>query len=192
MATEYELKFKATEEVLAAIDSAFSCPTETILMETVYYDTPSGSLSRLRYTLRRRMENGKAVCTIKTPKGAARGEWETECDCIASAVPKLVAMGCPPELTQLTSEGLVPLCGAKFTRLAKTVTLPGGVLELALDSGFLTGGGRQAPLCVVEVELKSGDTTLCDDFARELAKRFDLATEKASKFQRALMLRKGE
>ncbi len=192
MATEYELKFKATEAVLAAIDSAFPCPTETLSMESTYYDTPSGSLSQRRYTLRRRIENGVAVCTLKTPMGCARGEWETECACIEAAVPALIAMGGPAELQALTREGLVPICSAQFTRLAKTVTLPGGVLELALDSGCLTGGNAHAPLCEVEVELKEGDMALCDGFARDLASRFHLETEKASKFQRALMLYKGE
>ena len=50
MGAEYELKFKATPDVLAGIREAFSGTEEKIAMETTYYDTPSGSLSARRYT----------------------------------------------------------------------------------------------------------------------------------------------
>ena len=72
------------------------------------------------------------------------------------------------------------------------IDLPGGSVELALDQGFLIGGNRELPLCEVEVELKSGTTDLCDRFAHDLAARFQLTTEAASKFSRALALYKGE
>ena len=104
MSTEYELKYSATEAVLAAIDAAY--PGGSVIeMETAYYDTPTGAMSARRYTLRRRMENGVSVCTLKTPAGNARGEWETECDTIESAIPKLMEMGAPGDLESLTKEG---------------------------------------------------------------------------------------
>ena len=191
MATEYELKYSATEEVLAAIDAAFPGSTR-MEMETAYYDTPTGAMSARRYTLRRRMENGVSVCTLKTPAGDARGEWETECDTIESAIPKLMEMGAPGDLETLTKEGLVHICGAKFTRLAKTITLPECTVEIALDKGVLTGGGKTEPLCEAEVELKAGPKEACDAFAEALAQRFGLATEEKSKFARALALYRGE
>ena len=85
MATEYELKFKATEEVLVAIDTAFPGST-AMKMETAYYDTPSGAMSGRRYTLRQPLENGISVCALKTPAGDARGEWEVECDDLETAI----------------------------------------------------------------------------------------------------------
>ncbi len=185
MGAEYERKFRATPEILSAIAAAYTGASRSILMETTYYDTPSHALSERRYTLRRRLENGISVCTLKTPGTEARGEWETECDSIEKAVPLLLAMGCPAELETLAREGLVPICGARFTRLAKTVILPGGTVELALDQGVLIGGSREIPLCEVEVELKSGETAVCDSFAAELAARFGLLPEEKSKFARA-------
>ena len=190
MSTEYELKFRATEAVLSAIDRAF--PGGSVIeMETAYYDTPTGAMSNRRYTLRRRMENGISVCTLKTPAGDARGEWEAECDAIEAAIPKLVEMGAPADLTILAKEGLVHICGAKFTRLAKTITLPECTVEIALDKGILLGGGKTEPLCEAEVELKEGEKAACDTFAKELADRFGLVTEAKSKFARALALYKG-
>ena len=191
MATEYELKFKASADVLAAMDAAYPGGTR-LEMETAYYDTPTGAMSARRYTLRRRLENGISVCTLKTPAADARGEWETECDCIEAAIPKLIEMGAPADLGELTKAGLVHICGAKFTRLAKTVILPECTLEIALDQGILLGGGKTEPLCEAEVELKDGAKAACDAFAGELAKKFGLVTEEKSKFARALRLYKGE
>ena len=191
MATEYELKFKATEEILSAIDAAY--PGGNLMeMETAYFDTPSGALSARKYTLRRRLENGVSVCTVKTPAGDARGEWEVECDAIEAAIPKLLALGAPDDLAELTKEGLVHICGAKFTRLAKTVYLPDCTVELALDRGVLLGGGKTEPLCEAEVELKTGEKAACDAFAKGLSERFGLVPEEKSKFARALRLYKGE
>lgn len=191
MATEYELKFKANPDILAAIDAAFPGGIE-MEMETAYYDTPSGAMSKRRYTLRRRLENGVSVCTVKTPAGDARGEWEVECEDIAAAIPKLIAMGAPAEIQELAKEGLVHICGAKFTRLAKNVSLLECTVEIALDKGVLLGGGKTEPLCEAEVELKAGAKAACNEFGKELADRFGLVTEQKSKFARALALYRGD
>lgn len=192
VATEYERKFRATPALLSAIDRAFPGDNRIFSMETTYYDTPSGGLSARRYTLRRRLENGVSVCTLKAPAGTARGEWEIQWEAIQEAIPLLIAQGAPATLRELVQEGLVPVCGAKFTRIAKTVCLEDGQVELALDKGFLFGGGRELPLCEVEAELKAGTQALCDRFAEALAAQFSLTEERESKFSRALRLYKGE
>lgn len=65
MGREFELKYMASPEQLAAIEGAFE-GFHTIRMETTYYDAPDGILRRLRWTLRRRMENEVSICTLKT------------------------------------------------------------------------------------------------------------------------------
>ena len=65
-------------------------------------------------------------------------------------------------------------------------------LELAIDRGVLTGGGRQTSLCEIEVELKSGSREACDRYATELARQFALQPQPQSKFRRALALYRGE
>ena len=87
MGVELELKYKADETALQSINAAFPEPGVTLQMETVYYDTPDGALSAKHYTLRKRLENGVSVCTLKTPAKQGRNEWETECDNIQDAVP---------------------------------------------------------------------------------------------------------
>jgi inorganic triphosphatase YgiF len=160
-------------------------------METTYYDAADGSLSARHITLRRRLENGSAVCTVKTPlDGLGRGEWETECDRIEDAIPILCKLGCGEDLISLTACGIIPVCGARFTRLAGTLNTEGCTVELALDRGVLLGGGREVPLCEVEVELKAGSEEDALLFAQRLAVKYGLTQENRSKFRRALELAK--
>lgn len=192
MATEYEWKFQANPEILSAIGAAFSETPVKFSMETTYYDTPTGALSARHYTLRRRFENGESVCTLKTPAGNARSEFEVRCEAIEEAIPQFPGMGCPEDFAGLVLSGVMPICGAKFTRFAKTIVMPECTVELALDEGILAGGGKEIPLCEVEVELKDGDIRFCDLFAKTLAARFGLTQENKSKFRRALDLYRGE
>lgn len=189
MGVEYEWKFRAAPENLAVILAANQGNWQQIAMETTYYDTPAGDLSRLRYTLRRRMENGKSVCTVKTPADrGGRGEWEVEDNTIEQAIPKLCKLGGPAELEKLTQKGLRPICGARFTRKALTIDIGTAVVELALDQGVLLGGGREIPLCEMEIELKDGSMEAAAAYAAHLAKKYGLVPEKKSKFRRALDL----
>lgn len=193
MGVEYELKFRATPDILQQIDRFAEGDRTLYNMQTTYYDTPSGALSQRFYTLRTRQENDLAVCTLKAPlKGYGRGEWELPCKDILAAIPELCKLGGPADLPELTAEGIVPVCGARFTRIAKTLKLPDCVLELALDEGVLLGGGKEMPLCEVEVELKEGDPACCEAYGRQLAFLFGLEPEGKSKFRRALALYKGE
>ena len=80
MGMEYERKFLATPQDLAAISQAYAGAEVEIDMETTYYDTPGEGLSGHRFMLRKRMENGIPVCTLKAPLDNALGEWEEEED----------------------------------------------------------------------------------------------------------------
>lgn len=193
MGIEFELKYRANEKALSALRQ--SIPGEELLyqMQTTYYDTPGGGFSARKWTLRRRMENDKSICTLKLPADKnSRREIEVCCDRIEDAILELCKLGGPEELPALAAEGLLPICGARFTRVAKTVAFADAVLELALDSGVLTGGGREIPLWEMEVELKSGSRAACTAYAQLLAAKYGLEPESHSKFRRALALYKGE
>ncbi len=193
MSIEFEVKFLATPDQQLALRAAYPGAEQTVSMETTYYDTPEGSLAARWYTLRHRQENDRHVCTLKTPvDGFGRGEFETDCPRIEDALEELCKLSGVAELLSLVSTGLVPVCGAKFTRIAKTVALDDATVEIALDKGILTGGGKEIPLCEVEVELKSGDRNAALAFAGILSKNYGLQLEKKSKFRRALALAKGE
>ena len=189
MGKEFEIKYAAPAEALAQIRDAFGT-FETIAMETVYFDIPDGYFSARKMTLRLRRENDRTVCTLKTPSdGQSRGEWELECDDIRAAAPILCKLAKidPPDISRLQ-----PICGARFTRLAKTVPIPGGSAEIALDAGVLMGGGQELPFREVEAELKSGSEEALTAYAAALAAKYGLVPEQRSKYRRALGLARGE
>lgn len=191
MGREFELKYACSAESFAALQRDYTGFT-SIAMETTYYDTFDGRLSNNRWTLRRRLENGRSICTLKTPHAdGGRGEWEVECGSIMAAIPKLCKLGAPIDLMVFCVSGVGQVCGAKFTRLALTLEIPGAMVELALDEGKLLGGGREADLREVEVELKAGSEAAAVAFAQELAERYSLTPEKKSKHNRAMRLATG-
>ena len=188
MGREFELKFRADAAVIEKIREKYGCFTP-ISMETTYYDTFDLKLAFHHWTLRRRMENGVSVCTFKCPRAdGSRGEWEVEAPNITEGILQLCQAGADWELMRATAGGLMEVCGARFTRLAKTLEIPGGTLELALDQGVLMGRGKELPFAEVEVELKEGSDDIADDFARALAEEFGLVPEAKSKFVRAMAL----
>ena len=189
MGIEFELKYAAAPETQAQIRAFLGEDFREYAMETTYYDTPGGALSARHWTLRRRLENGLSVCTLKTPAGdMGRGEWDCEADSIEEAIPILCKLSGQTELAALTAHGVTPTCGARFTRLAWSVEWNGSELEVSLDAGVLTGGGSALPLCEVEVELKSGAREDAVSFANMLAEKSPLTPEPRSKFRRALDL----
>ena len=188
MGREFELKFRTDAEVLEKIREKYQDFT-TISMETTYYDTFDLKLAFHHWTLRRRMENGVSVCTFKRPReDGSRGEWEVEAGSIMEGIIKLCQNGADPELMRITAGGLIETCGARFTRLAKQMEVPGGTVELALDQGVLIGKGKELPFWEVEVELKEGSDEVAADFAKSLAEEFQLVAEPKSKFVRAMTL----
>lgn len=192
MGVEYELKYQATEELLALLRQTLPGQETIYAMETTYYDAPDSALSARHYTLRHRQENQKHVCTLKAPADFGRGEWETENKDIISAIPELCKLGAPEDLVSLTSGGILPVCGAKFQRIAKTLSFGASMLEIALDTGVLLGGEKEQPFWELEIELKSGEVKDADAFACQLARAFHLQSQPRSKFRRALALAKGE
>lgn len=189
MGKEFELKYRATPELLARIEAALPGEYHRLNMTTYYYDTPGGELSRRKWTLRRRMENERSVCTLKTPApGLLRGEWETACDDLAAALPLLAEQAGLPELTELAKEGLVLTCGASFVRRYRMLTLENAEAELALDTGVLRSGTKELPFAEAELELKSGSEDALLAFARQFQTEFGLDLEHRSKFARARAL----
>lgn len=188
MAREFELKYAATPLILEKIRQEFDGFHE-IKMETTYFDTPDGSLSAKRTTLRLRKENGASICTIKVPLGdGSRGEWECEAEDLESGIRSLHALGAP----EIAQPPFTAICGARFTRLCCVLPTEDGTAELALDEGVLLGGSKEQPLCEVELELKSGSDEAVLKLAQEIADRYGLKPEAQSKFRRALNLAQGE
>jgi len=190
MGKEFELKYAVpSNAVLDALDVAMGGHGKVWRMATTYYDTPTGAMRARKWTLRVRRENENTVVTVKTPApGGARDEWECRGTDPVTAAPQLTAQGAPKELEALLCEGVVPVCGAAFTRRAIPVQTGDTVVEVALDTGRLFREDRELPLCELEVELKEGSEAECAAFAHALAEKFGLTPEPRSKFARAVSL----
>lgn len=188
MGKEFELKYQASPEILEKIQKKWG-GFSPIAMETTYFDTPDGDMKALRWTLRRRLENGKSICSLKTPgDGLRRGEWEWEGADIAAAIYELCKLGAPEILLSYAEKGFAPVCGARLVRLARMTPVPGGRVELALDQGVFLGKGRQEPFSELEVELKSGTEEATLAFAAQLAAEYALQPEHRGKAERAMAL----
>ena len=193
MGIEFEMKYRATPEILAAVAADTPGSTRHFDMSTTYYDTRERALSARNCTLRRRMENDTSVCTLKMPAGQlGRAEFEVECESILAAIPELCKLSGFEPLLSYARSGLQPVCGARFHRIAVTLQLEDCTLELALDQGVLMGGGREVPLCELEVELKAGKRESAMLYAQLLAHRYGLQPEPKSKFYRASLLAGGK
>lgn len=192
MAIEFEMKYRATAAQQDAVKKAVIGDVATYRMESTYYDTPNGNLSQMRCTLRRRLENDKTVYTLKMPATQGRAEFEVEAEGLPQALTELCKLSnfAKPELLQ--QDRLVAVCGAAFTRTALTTAAEGCVVEIALDTGVFTGGGKAIPLCEIEVELKSGSMEAAAAYANKLAAAFQLIPEHQSKFRRAYLLAGGK
>ena len=185
---EFEIKFSASNHQLESIAAQWSGWSE-LAMETTYFDTPDKALSAQHITLRLRRENDAMVCTLKTPLAqGGRGEWECLADTMDAGLAGLLAAGAPEAPIQLAKQGLVIVCGARFTRLATELPTADGTAELALDHGVLIGGGKELPLCEVELEQKTGSDTATAQLAAHIAQVYGLQAESKSKFRRAVAL----
>ena len=186
MAVEYELKYRATPEVLERIQADFPGNYTVTEMTTTYYDTPGGDLAKLFWTLRHRREGDKHICTLKTPAGIdGRSEYEWSCESIHEAIPHLCRLSGSNALAQLVERGLVETCGARFTRTARAFTAGCTTTEMALDQGVLVNGEKEEPFAELEVELKRGFREETDIIGLLLSQAYGLEAENKSKFQRS-------
>lgn len=193
-----ELEIKMTAAMPETLEAVFmdeevrsrTVSAEELEMSTTYFDTAAGDLSARKWALRIRRENDNAVVTLKTPgEGLTRGEWEYASSSLGGAGDKLAELGAPDEVRELLKKGVVPVCGASFFRKAVALRFAdGSTAELALDLGLLTKGTKQAPLCEVELELKSGEPTAMLALAEKLEQTYGLTKEALGKFPRAMAL----
>ena len=189
MAVEYELKYRATPEILEKIQADFPGDYTVTQMTTTYYDTPGADLAKLYWTLRHRQEGEVHICTLKTPAGIdGRSEYEWKCEDILEAVPHLCRLSGSNALAQLAERGLVATCGARFPRTARKLIAGSTMAELALDNGVLVNGEKEEPFSEVEVELKQGYREETEVMGYLIRQSYGLTVENRSKFMRAKAL----
>lgn len=203
MATEIEMKLSVPDE--ETLEQVLSDPEilqyakddyEIRRMKSTYYDTPDNQFHQRKWTLRLRDEGGHPVAALKTANTSddagffTRNEWQCVVDNIDDAIPMLIDQGAPKELkTLVRNHGLVPCCGAEFDRKSVCLYMNDGVrIEIAGDRGVLFGGGREMPICELELELLYGDAGSLPPLCNQLVGDYNLTEERRSKYVRARSL----
>jgi len=193
---EIELKFlippEAAGPALAALTGEHGGEGAVRQLDATYFDTPDHALRRAGFGLRVRDGEGGRKQTLKSASAGgvfSRGEWETA---IAGPGPDLDALALTPAAAMLADRPLAPVFKARVERTVRLVHVADAVIEAALDRGELSAADRHAPVCELELELKSGPPRALFDLARALARRVPLRLSLVSKAERGYGLAAGE
>lgn len=160
---------------------------------SIYFDTAEGTLRAKGFSLRVRKVGACHVQTLKTRGSQAglfdRGEWEMP---VAGMAPDLAALARTPVKRLKHIDGdLLPVVRADVERSAWLVDHLDSMIEVVLDSGKVSAGGRELPFYEVELELKRGDPAALFSLARMLLETVPLRLGVLSKQERGEMLARG-
>ena len=174
-------------------------------LKAIYFDTPDRLLSRHRFALRLRSEDGHWVQTLKAGKAGAAGRFEhevpVEADGSEDGVPPLdlarhrdskAGRRLRALLRRHEHPALVESCRTEVTRLRRVLRTRGAVVEWALDEGEVTAAGRSQPISELELELKSGDPAGLYGLAHDWEALHGLWVDPVSKSERGALLASGE
>lgn len=165
---------------------------ETRELISVYYDTIDDALRKKGVFLRVRANGEGYLQTIKTAHDEAefleRDEWECS---LPSHVPDLDAASgtaLEPLLTPEVCAALQPRFHTRIQRKKYLIDHEGTEVELVVDRGEVTADVRAAPICEVELELKSGDRRALFVLAKALAEDLRLTLGIKTKAERGFEL----
>jgi inorganic triphosphatase YgiF len=171
---ETELKFEIGPQAEHALRThpAIAAAGRTTTLRSTYFDTPTRHLLDRGMVLRVREADARFVQTVKRGRGAGgleRDEWEAE---VATGRPDLQALQATPAAQALNGEAaaLEPLFETSVRRTSSLCRRNGAVVEVSLDEGEVSGGGRKEPIRELELELKSGHVEALFALARELSR----------------------
>jgi inorganic triphosphatase YgiF len=201
--TEVELKLALDP---TAVESAARLPSllrpgvdgpTTRALRSIYFDTSDADLRRLHLTLRLRRAEDAWWQALKQEDATGAGlhvraKSEHPVESEGLDLEKIEDSGLRRKLLKWQTAGeLIPRFETVVNRTTWLLgTAAGGVIECALDLGEVrTLDGRSvAPLCEVELELKSGPVSELFTLARELGESLPLALEHRSKAARGYAL----
>lgn len=198
MVTETELKLLIPHGALAALRrhprwQGCALQGRTVTLDNIYYDTPDCLLQRARIGLRTRRMGRTWLQTVKVEGESVAGlsqrpEWESawqEGEFDFSAINDA-------RVARVLNRARLRLAAVSQTRFRRQTRLyqPNENVSIALmlDVGTMHGGGREAPLCELELELERGTVADLFALASELASDLPLMPCDASKAERAFRL----
>lgn len=198
MSREIELKLELDPDNLPLIrqDPLFAhSESYSADQVTLYYDTPETKLKKHGLTLRVRSAGGRFIQTVKpiTDSVGLIAREEIECE-VRSLKPNLAVLSGHP-IRALLSNGeakrLKPLIRYDVNRTSCRTERRGGSMQLDLDHGSVTAGGRREEFAELEFELIDGEPASLIMAARHLSDHVPVRLAVLTKAERGFMLLAG-
>ncbi len=172
MYEEVELKLELADEAADFLEGSalLQGKASRQVLRATYFDTPDQMLRNNGLSLRIRSDGKKRVQTIKADGGGtaglfARSEWERS---VTGDVPVPDAETPLPALLEDRMSRLAPVFDVEVERKRWIIKHGGAQVELAVDRGAAIVADRRAPICEVELELRSGPVAALFDLARRI------------------------
>ncbi len=197
MSQEIELKLSLPARSLSALRrhplvAAAQKLGPSATLDNTYYDTADLALKARKVAVRTRRQGRAWLQTVKCAAPSAGGlstrpEWEQPFsgDFDFSAVTD-------PATARLLAKhraALVPVFTTRFRRETRLYAPGDGVeILLMIDRGDIRAGERTAPICELELELRSGQPADLLELALELARSLPLVPSDLSKAERGYRL----
>ncbi|MBU2952432.1 CYTH domain-containing protein [Marinobacter sp. F3R08] len=195
MATELEIKLSVSAGAQTrAVEWLSSCPqVRTGTLKSLinrYFDTPNADLNRAKAALRVRKGGDGYIQTLKTQgqfvDGAhRREEWEWP---VSGPELDSSLLGGTPLSAELDLSSLQVVFETNFQRQVLWLEERQAVIEIAVDSGSVSGNTVQWPLHEVEFELKDGESGQLVAWALELAREVPVFLNFVSKAEQGYFL----
>lgn len=165
-----------------------------IVMKAIYYDTEDGFYRQNKIAYRVRQENDCFVATYKQGKINAQGIFERiEVNKIVDSLEPDISVFAGEQIIwdkikESKTKKFIPMIITDFVRECIVIPWRKSLIELALDEGFVQGGKHKAPICEVELELKSGNIEDLLSLKEILMEKFSVEVSLISKYKRGLLL----
>lgn len=167
---------------------------ETVIMNAVYFDTEDLDLSKNDMAYRVRKEGDRLVASLKWgggSKGALHKREEINIPVMDTNPNPMIF-----EASDI-GDDLLSILGGKelhsvlemhIERKRFRIDTESTILEISIDNGEIITDNGTVPVCEVEIELFSGSEDVMMKIGQTLAEKYELVSEKKSKFYRGLMM----
>jgi inorganic triphosphatase YgiF len=196
---EIELKFQVPADRHGAVRSAVATRSARVTrLQALYADTPDRRLAAAGWALRLRREDERWVQTLKGRGDGVASRFEHEVVLPAgSEAPSVdparhAGSAAGDRLGALVGGAdLVEVMRTDVRRTHRRVASGGAVIEIALDEGTLSAGGRRAEVCELEFELVCGPPGALPALAERWVHRHALWWDLRTKAERGQRLAEG-
>ncbi|KHL26387.1 ceramide glucosyltransferase [Croceibacterium mercuriale] len=169
---EVELKLDLTAAAADALEASDILPGKAKVrrLHAIYFDTPKHALARAGLSLRIRAAGKERIQTVKADGAGSAGlflrsEWEMPVD---GDIPVLDDSTPVKALLGDRIKAVAAQFEVAVERRIWLLQHDGAGIEVVLDRGTVRAGGLEAPICEIELELKTGEPAALFALARAL------------------------